>query len=202
MARLATRILLAAALLLSCAGASAQRTAKGEAFLSVDSSAPLTGIRTPGVSLWYGRYGLDFYWKAGGTVQEYLYPVGGVQGDGVEPRIGCIQSTAGGGAMYRLLGTYTRRLNVYAGGTAHMGWTWYVLPEGLPPAEGYEDEGDMTGGFTYGVTPSLEAELFLSRTVALTTGIHAPLYAGTQMQERYGKGLIHLTGSIGVRVDF
>ncbi len=95
MARLATRLLLAAALMLPCAGASAQRTAKGSEFIGAEGSVPLAGIRTPGVSLWYGRYGLDFYWKAGGTVQEYLYPVGGVQGDGGEPRIGCIQSTAG-----------------------------------------------------------------------------------------------------------
>lgn len=201
-------ILLLAALCLSEAGASAQRTAKGEPFLSVGWSTPVTGALSHGGYVDYGRYGQDWYWKAGVSLQDYLYSgelaAADAQGElvlmpGSEGVFDYTHFTAYGDFMYRLVGTYSRRLNLYAGGGVFAGFCDYEMFSALP-----EENGGcgLKAEFIYGIRPEVELEVFILRKAALTLGVSLPVTPGTSFQSVYGPGLLHLTGSAGIRVNF
>lgn len=200
-------IIILAVLCLSEADASAQRTAKGEPFLSGGWSAPLTGMLSHGGYIDYGRYALDWYWKAGVSVQDYLYSgmaaLPDAQGNpelipGTECLFDYTHFTAHGDFMYRLAGTYSRRLSLYGGAGVFAGFCDYEMFRPLPEGSG----GFGTDAeFIYGMRPAVEMELFVLGKAALTLGVSLPLTPGTTFQAVYGPGLLHINGSAGVRVN-
>lgn len=176
----------------------AQRTAKGESFLSMDGTEAIQGTPGWGAHVSYGRYGLGFYWKAGAGTQGYIYDLTGLEEPEEDMMTSCRHITAHAGALYRLMGTYSRNLCLYAGGCVTAGYVRY----GLHIPEPEEDGEGLSDGFTYGIRPELEAEIFLLRRAALVVGAQVPVYMGASLQDTYGKGTVHLRGTVGIRINF
>lgn len=166
--------------------ATAQRTMHGESLLSAEVHYPFSKPYWLGADLSYGQYLLTSYWKAGVSATEYSHQI-----DEKTP-MGYLHVAAYGEWMYRLVGTRSRFFNMYGGGGAFLGYEG-VDAFGLLPSEVKSDFG--SGYFLYGVSVSLELEVFFSRRVALVLGGRLPLNFSSQF------GWFHSQVGAGLRVN-
>lgn len=166
--------------------ARAQRTMRGESLLSAEVHYPFSKPYWLGADLTYGQYLLSSYWKAGVSVTEYSYPLED------DLSMGYLHAAAYGEWMYRLVGTRSRFFNMYGGGGAFLGYEG-VDAFSLLPAEAKEGFG--SGYFLYGVSMSLEMEVFFSKRVALILGGRLPLNFSSQF------GWFHYQVGAGIRVN-
>lgn len=166
--------------------ASAQRTMRGESLLSAEVHYPFSKPYWLGADLTYGEYLLNSYWKAGVSVTEYSHPLEG------NISMGYLHATAYGEWLYRLVGTRSRFFNMYGGGGAFLGYE-AVDAFSLLPAEMKEPFG--SGFFLYGVSVSLETEVFFSKRVAFILGGRLPLNFSSQF------GWFHCQVGAGLRLN-
>jgi len=166
--------------------ASAQRTMRGESLLSAEVHYPFSKPYWLGADLSYGEYLLNSYWKAGASVTEYTHSLPD------EVSMGYLHATAYGEWMYRLVGTRSRCFCMYGGGGAFLGYEG-VDAFSLLPAEMKEDFG--SGYFLYGVSVSLELEVFFSKRVAFILNGRLPLNFSSQF------GWFHYQAGAGLRLN-
>lgn len=183
-----TVIGLAFLLMLAASGkeARAQRTMRGENLISVGVHYPFSEPYWMGVDFSYGQYLLGSYWKAGVSLTEYTFPLA------EDVPMGYEHATAYGEWMYRLAGTRNRLLNLYAGPGLFLGYEmadfWGLLPDTLT-------EACPKGSFIYGIRLSVEAEVFLSRRVAVTLGASLPASITSTF------GHLHCQAGAGIRLN-
>jgi len=166
--------------------ARAQRTMRGESLLSAEVYYPFSKPYWLGADLSYGKYLLNSYWKAGASVTEYSHSL-----ESGEP-MGYLHAAAYGEWMYRLVGTRSRFFNMYGGGGAFLGYEG-IDAFGLLPSEARSSFG--SGYFLYGVSVSLEMEVFFSRRVAFILGGRLPLNFSSQF------GWFHYHVGAGIRIN-
>ena len=177
---------------LSIDEASAQRTSKGVVHIGVSQMVSAYSIPSGGLELNAGMYLLNSYWKAGLCAVDYNQKVTGAFS---EPTwFDHIHYIAYGDWMYRIIGTYSRSVNLYAGGGIFLGASNYEVFKKLPDEL---SSGLPSLEFIYGIKPCIELECFVSRKVALTLGVNSPLTFSSSLST----DLWHLTGSLGVRVN-
>ena len=153
-----------------CHAAYGQRTMRDQNLLTASMQTPCTGSRDFGASVSYGRYLLDAYWKASASVVPR-----GVQlstGD----RMDLLGIRAGADYMHRIATVRSRAFSLYGGGGAFIGYELYDPLSRLPANihTGLED-----GAFIYGINASVEAEVFITRRIALTAGCTLPMTFGS-----------------------
>lgn len=177
--------------LLMCAGPFTaevwgQRTMRGESFVSAGVHTPFMSPYGWGASLSYGQYLLGAYWNAGLTATGYTF----TRGDGLPSEY--VHAGAFGEWMYRLAGTRSRALSVYAGGGAFIGYEaedpWQRLSE-------WECPGFPDGSFLYGLWPAVELEIFPMRRLALVFTGRAPVNFTSP------HGWLHLQAGAGIRLN-
>lgn len=163
-----------------------QRTMRGESFISAEVHDTFQPPYGRGADLSYGQYLLGSYWKAGIFATGYTLTLD----DGTPMEY--IHAGAYGEWMYRLTGTRSRALNLYGGGGVFLGYE-AEDPRGLL---GEWEKPDMTGGsFLYGIRPSLEAELFITRRIAVIISGSAPINFTS------AHGWLHCQAGAGLRIN-
>lgn len=160
-------------LLLHCGCLSAQRTSFGTGALSLTAGTTLSGA---GGGLSYSRYLGSSFWSAGTAFHDRTekdIPSGEI--------LHYPRWELRGGYSYRLLATYSRSLNVYAGGDVFIGLELLDIFRTLSPptARSYANAGYTDIRFIYGTAPAVETELFLSPRLALVLRGRMPLTFGT-----------------------
>ena len=177
--------MVASLLFLGGTEARAQRTIRGQSFISanfVKTLSPALSRDSMGAELWYGRYLDTFYWQAG------LQYMPGYIKDSERRAPGCF--TVAGGAMYRLLSTRSRMFSCYIGGNALFGVEFAdgnkaiadIMKDpvtGTIPVETVEDSPYVTK-VTYGLEPRFEVEFFPLKSAALVGGLSLPVKVQTQ----------------------
>ena len=170
----------------SSQAASAQRTMKGQlhigaqASLSADPRVPIGG------ELSFGSYLLDSHISGWINVTpDYISLPTGHQ-------LGYIPINVGADYMYRAAATRARSVNLYVGGGVFLGWELYDPFKRVPS---YIDTGFGKGNFIYGVSPALESEFFITRTVALTLGARMPVSISSKTE------ILKLQLKAGLRVN-
>lgn len=166
----------------------AQRTMRGENLIEANAVSSPQFPAVSGAQVHYGRYMLGSYWKAGLSGVHY-----GPAGDEYGVTGGSLHLVAEGEWMYRLLGTRNRQFNLYGGGGIFLGCE---RTGGWQDLTGDSLEAEDMYFFLYGIQPSLEAELFITRKIALVLSGSAPINFSSQ------QGHLHLSASAGVRVNF
>ena len=156
-------VALSVALMLLAQGASAQRTMRGQYAVSADA---LWSGTVPGGSLAFGQYLQSSLWEAGLSCRSFARSLS--TGDTLRYLDVCAE----GRWSYRLLSLRSRALSLYGGGGVFMGYEWYD-PFGKVPDD--IDTGLGDGVFLYGVSASLDAEVFVLRRLALVVGASAPV---------------------------
>ena len=99
---------------------------------------------------------------------------------------------AGGSYMHRIASVRSRAFSLYGGGGAFIGYELYD-PASRLPANISTGLGD--GAFIYGIDPGIEAEVFISRRVALTAGCTMPLTFGSVTR------WIRVNATAGIRLN-
>lgn len=155
-----------AAATLASPEAEAQRTMDRQSFISAGAVASLSGFMGTGGYITYGMYGASHYWKAGISLCPHGIPLS------TSGRMEYHHLRAEGGYMHRLLATRSRSLNLYAGGTGFIGIEYYDPWRRIP---GNIETGLPEASFIYGITASLEMEIFTLRRVAIVIGADLPL---------------------------
>lgn len=175
--------------------ASAQRTSFGKAFAGIHQYVSGYAVPSGGLGVEGGQYLLHSYWRAGVRAVDWNQKVSGAQDtDGNPVLFDHILWTLSGGWMYRLFGSYGRRLNLYAGGGAFVGLNHYEVFRKLP--------AELTGGFpraefVYGAEPGLDIEFFPFPRTALVLGVQSSFTFSSSL----GTDLWHLSGSLGIRFN-
>ena len=177
---------------LSSFEASAQRTSRGVVHIGASQMVSVYSIPSGGFEVNAGMYLLNSYWKAGLCAVDYNQKVTGSFSDATW--FDHVHYVAYGDWMYRIIGTYSRSVNFYAGGGIFLGYNSYEVFKKLPD----ELASGLPGGeFIYGIKPCVELECFVSRKVAITLGVDSPFTFSSSLST----DLWHLTGSLGVRVN-
>lgn len=167
----------------------AQRTSSGTSFIGATQIVSAYVIPSGGLDIHFGQYLLNSYWKTSLSAVDWMQKTD-VQGV-VFDRMHLVLE---GGWMYRLAKNYSRSFNLYAGGGAFLGYNFHEVFAKLPK----EMTTDLPNGdFIYGLRPSVEMECFISRKVALTMGVQAPL----TFSSSFSSDLWHVTGSLGIRIN-
>lgn len=172
---------------------SAQRTSKGTVHIGVSQMATAYSIPSGGLDISAGQYLLNAFWKAGLMAADYNQKVTSAGSDAATV-FDHTHLAAYGDWMWRLAGSYSRSVSLYAGGGVFLGCNAYELFRDLP------DElaaGFPSCEFIYGVKPSVELECFITRRTALVLGIQSPLTFSSSLPT----DLWHLTGSLGIRIN-
>ena len=160
-------VLVIIACLLACSQSlSAQRTANGQSMVSISAAPSMLRPHEGGAMLSYGQYLLEGYWTAGaqGGMHTLVISSG--------TRMRYLDMIFGGGYMHRLVGTRSRRISLYAGGEAFLGFETYDPMSELPSNI---DTGLPSGSFLYGIAPQVVAEIFLTGKLALVAGCSSPV---------------------------
>ena len=155
-----------AMLLLAGFSANAQRTSKGQSFISLDALYTTTHGIAVGGNVEFGQYLLNSYWDCGITAANRTSPLN------LGGRMEYCDYIVYGDFMYRFVGTRDRRLSFYGGGGIFLGYEAYDQMGKLPDNI---DTGLGRGSFYYGVRPQLLLEVFVSRQVALALRGRVPL---------------------------
>lgn len=167
--------------------ASAQRTAKGQAFVSLDALYTTTHGIAVGGNVEYGQYLLNSYWDCGVTVANRTSPLN------TGHRMEYCDYVVHGDFMYRLVGTRDRRVSLYGGGGAFLGYEAYDQLRKLPD---FIDTGLGSGKFFYGIRAQLLSEFFVADHAALVVRGRIPLNWCAP------HGWINYEVGLGVRVIF
>lgn len=166
--------------------AEAQRTMKGQSYIggqcvmSCDARLPVGGEIT------FGRYMLDSHVK--GRIS--LCPDS--RGLSSSHRMSYLPVTVGADWMYRAAETYSRDICLYVGGGIFLGWEFYDPLRRLPR---YIDTGLGRSAFIYGVSPKIEAEFFISTTVAIIIGAAMPVAVSS------GAEIVRTHLGTGIRIN-
>jgi hypothetical protein len=151
-----------------------------QASLSADPRVPIGG------ELSFGSYLLDSHISGWINVTpDYISLPTGHQ-------LGYIPINVGADYMYRVAATRARSVNLYVGGGVFLGWELYDPFKRVPS---YIDTGFGKGNFIYGVSPALESEFFITRTVALTLGTRMPVSISSKTE------ILKLHLKAGLRVN-
>lgn len=160
--------------------ASAQRTQSGQPSLRVSS---LYNGLSVGAEAFYEQYSLSGYWQTGVSGNHYNAELS--TGD----RLDYLHLLAQGGYLWRLAGTRSRSLSLYAGGGILAGVElldpWSTLP-------GHIVLSQKKTSFLYGMYAQGMLEWFVARKVALLLQASAPV--------TFGSGIRTLNGNIGLGV--
>ena len=148
--------------------------------MSCDARLPAGGEIT------FGRYMLDSHVK--GSIS--LCPDS--RGLSTSHRMGYLPVTVGADWMYRAAETYSRDICLYVGGGIFMGWEIYDPLRRLPR---YIDTGLGRSAFIYGVSPKIEAEFFISTTVAIIIGAAMPVAVSS------GAEMVRTHIGTGIRIN-
>ena len=165
---------------------SAQRTMKGqyhiaaEGVVGADSGVPLGG------ELSFGVYLLDSYMKGwiDVTSDSIFLPT--------SHRLGYIPINVGADYMHRVAATRSRIVNLYIGGGIFLGWEFYDPRKRVPA---YINTGLPDGAFIYGVTPAIDSEFFITRTIALTLWSRSPISISSKTE------ILKLHLKAGIRIN-
>lgn len=125
-----------------------------------------------GAEAFYEPYTLTGCWQAG--VQGNLYRAGLSTGHSLN----YIHALAQGGYLFRLAGTRSRSLSLYAGGGALAGVEMLDVWRRLPS---YLDLGKNRYAFVYGLYASAMLEWFVSRQWALVVHVGLPVTFGSAL---------------------
>ena len=166
--------------------AHAQRTMRDQNLLTVQMQTPCTGARYFGGNLSWGRYMLDAYWRTSASVVP--------RGVGLSTghTMDVVSIRAGGSYMHRIASVRSRAFSLYGGGGAFIGYELYD-PASRLPANISTGLGD--GAFIYGIDPGIEAEVFISRRVALTAGCTMPMTFGSVSR------WLRINATAGIRIN-
>ena len=158
--------------------ASAQRTQSGQPSLRVSS---LYNGLFVGAEAFYEQYTLSGYWQTG--VSGNLYKANLSSGDTLD----YLHVIAEGGFLFRLAGTRSRSLNLYAGGGALAGVElldpFSSLPEHIALSQ-------KQIAFIYGVYAQGVLEWFVARKFAILLQASSPL--------TFGSGIRVVNGNVGI----
>ena len=156
--------------LTTCHEAQAQRTMNDRNLLTGEYAAQFSSVKDFGINLSWGRYLLDGFWNvsASGVSSALQLSTG--------DRLGLFTLRAEGGYLHRIASTRSRGLNLYAGGNAFIGYEVYDPWDRLPANI---NTGLGTGAFIYGIRPRLEAEVFITKRLAIVISGSAPLTFGS-----------------------
>ena len=188
----------------AASAARAQRTSTESILVSVEGSTAVSGTPGSGIQVTGGKYLLNAYLKGGLGVWKYRPVQPDAQKDYTDVALTCEY-------MYRLFGSYSRMLNLYAGGGAFLGYTSKSInyhPEELEPAEGEGASAASTARrntFLSGIAASLELEFFLTRSMALVGSMNGIIpITGDSTQRWIDLTTInfHLMPSFGLRYNF
>lgn len=172
--------------LATCHEAQAQRTMNDRNLLTVDCTASLSSAKDFGAAASWGRYLLDGFWE----VSASAVPRGVALSTG--DRMDLLTLRAEGGYMHRLASTRSRSLSLYGGGTAFIGYELYD-PSGRLPSN--INTGLPGGAFVYGVRASVEAEVFITRTLAFVIRGSVPMTFGSVT------GWLRVNAGAGLRLN-
>lgn len=189
--------LTAAALMLLPLGARAQRTMRGQWYAGAAATSTLSpkAGSYPGFGIEAGRYTMTARWSA--SIRG-IVPAGSDFGS----------LTASGAWMYRAAATSNRALNLYCGGGAFLGVDFdevngavrEVISDGGTDSSATWSQGDdgsvRHSSFTYGLEPTAELELFITRKAALVAVASLPIRLLTRQET------LSLRASAGVRINF
>ncbi len=192
------RLLAAVFVVVACQlEAGAQRTMRGQWYggaVATCTLSPKAG-RHPGFGIEAGRYTMTARWSA--SVRGII-PAGGDFGS----------LTASGVWMYRAAATQNRALSFYCGGGAFLGVDFddvngavkEVLSDGGTDSSATWTQGEegtaRHSAFTYGLEPTAELEIFLTRKIALVAGASIPVRLLTKQET------LSLRASAGIRFNF
>lgn len=167
----------------------AQRTSSGTTFIGASQMVSAYVIPSGGLELKAGQYLLNAYWEVYVNAVDWMQKT-----DMQDVTLDRMHVTAGGGWMQRIASSYSRSFNLYAGGSAFLGYSFHEVFAKLPE----EITSGLPGGdFIYGVRPAIEMEGFISRRVALTLGVQAPV----TFSSSFRSDIFHVTGSLGLRIN-
>lgn len=175
-----------------CFPASAQRTAPGSWHVAGSWVTPFYSLG--GGELSGGRYGVTDQWQAAvGAVNRQAAETG--SGEMVD----LLRVRAEGRWLFRVFNTRSRALNVYAGAGLFVGAELLDPSSRLSPSteSGLSNNGYSGTAFIYGLSPRLEAELFVSEWVALYGSVSVPVCMGTRLPS-----VIDCEAGVGVRFNF
>ena len=137
-----------------------------------------------GAEAFYEPYTLTGCWQAG--VQGNLYHAGLSTGHSLD----YIHALAQGGYLFRLAGTRSRSLGLYAGGGALAGVEMLDVWRRLPS---YLDLGKSRYAFVYGLDASAMLEWFVSRQWALVVHAGVPVTFGSALSP------VHWNAGLGLK---
>ncbi len=209
--------LLVSSMIFGSVEANAQRTMRGQYFGTVnfiDSFYPSEEKGMLGIEAALGQYHGSFYWDTGFQFSPVSEKIG----------LGCLNVMAG--VMWRPICTRDRMLNVYIGGHVIAGADFTgkrFLNDALSGGSGTvsdtsgsedvdslsedvidideqvgaESENDLSSTqFVYGVIPRIEFEFFPFKTIALVSGMEAPIKFKSQTSSFSARFYV------GLRVNF
>jgi len=179
-------------LLISIEQGYAQRTSNKTVHLGLSQQVSCYSIPSGGLDLYGGMYLMHSYWRAGISATDYNQKISGTNVNG--EYFDHVHFLAYGDWMYRVLGSYSRSVNLYAGGGIFLGCNAYELFRKLP--QEYRT-GYPSAEFIYGIRPSIEMEAFVSKKVAIILGVHSPITFSSSIST----DIWHVVGSLGVRVN-
>ncbi len=147
-----------------------------------------------GFSLEGGQYLLNSYWKACVSAVDWNQKVADSRGRIDGAVFDHVHWTLAGGWMYRIAGAYSRKVSLYCGGCAFLGYNSYELFKSLPEEM---DAGYPSGEFIYGIRPEVDLEWFVFRKAAVVLGVQSPVTFGSSLKT----DIWHLTASLGIRFN-
>ena len=177
-----------------CHSALGQRTSDRQFLLGLDGGTAVAGGRGFTADVYFGQYLLNSRWGAG---VDYIYRVSS----------GVSQFLVYGEWSYRLCSSRNRAFCLYGGVGAHSGYelSRYTFDDyvedtqsgagtgsgsvsvDIGSSSGYDDQG-----FLYGIRFLVEAEMFVSRRVALVATARAPVIfnsSGDEFSLVFGAGI-------------
>ncbi len=170
--------------------AHAQRTSVDRPFITLSQVTTFGSIPSGGVCLEGGQYLLNSYWSVSAKVSNWNHLTNAADERHFDHIVWGIQ----GGWKYRILHTYSRVLNIYAGGKLFLGGNHYEVFKPLPQ----EYSGSFPKyEFMYGVEPEIEVEVFVSSHLAFVLAGQWPI----NFSSYFSSGMWCPTASLGVRVN-
>lgn len=149
--------------------ASAQRTMRGQDFVSANLLQDFTSARSFGGAVSYGRYLYSSYWKSNIGIDNR---VAGLS-NGMD--MDYSQIHAGVDWMYRCCSTFSRSVSLYAGAGVFLGYEAYDMTDRIPANI---NTGLGKGSFLYGARANLELEAFVATQWALLVSCSLPIHPG------------------------
>ena len=158
--------------------ASAQRTQSGQSSLRVSS---LYNGLSVGAEAFYEQYALGGYWTVGASGNHYMAALS------TGNTLDYIHALAEGGYLFRIAGTRSRSLSLYAGSGILAG---IEILDPLSSLPGYLVLTQHRYSFLYGLYGQGALEWFLSGRFALVLQASAPL--------TFGSGVSAFSGNVGI----